>query len=95
MIGGLEALTFANAEKESALEDKIICKCRADTMIISDPPFEGKNHLRMISVIWHPKEIRLQMFCKSTNLPLTFRLHAKNERRQMPSFLVCDEFAWN
>ena len=57
-------------------------------MIISDPPFEGKNHLRMISVIWHSKENRLQMFCKSTNLPLTFRLHAKNEKRTkaLPSF---------
>ena len=43
----------------------------------------------MISVIWHSKEIRLQMFCKSTNLPFTFRLHAKNVRRHLPSFYLC------
>ena len=47
-----------------------------------------KNHSRMISVIWHSKRNRLQMFSISTNLPLTFRLHAKNVRRHLISFYL-------
>ena len=43
----------------------------------------------MISVYFNSTEILSEMIRKSTDLPLTFRLHAKNVRKDLPSFYLC------